>query len=79
MSYSSADTQEILLQFILEELHIDNLEDARCVDVSYIEASEIFSSDWDLQDLWEILHFTTQQELASRAKAQLLEAFAPSH
>lgn len=75
MTLSSLSTQDLLFEFIIKELRVDNLEDARCVDVSYIEASEIFESDWDLEDLWDILHFTTQSELASRVKAHLLDLF----
>jgi hypothetical protein len=55
-----AITQELLL-FLVSNLSTD----AETITAQVINRSDVFDSNDELGDIWDMLHFTTQDELAA--------------
>ena len=69
-------TFKLLLNFLRSHLPVDSLADLAGITANFITISNVWNENEDYLDLWDLLHFTTQDELAARLRELLFDDLA---
>lgn len=69
-------TERLLLQFLCAHLPVDELEQVVTLTPNSIENADIWQGHGELLELWDLLHFSTQERLVAQLRRSLFRALA---
>lgn len=69
-------TERLLLQFLCAHLPVEELEQVVTITPNSIENADIWQGHGELLELWDLLHFSTQERLVAQLRHSLFRALA---